>query len=138
MKAVIGHDGSTAAVGAIRRAASLPWPDVSELHIVRVAGSAQESAQDRADLDAAGALLVGEGRSVVTSLVTGRRAPVLRDRAAELEADLLILGARGMSPIRELLLGSVSAELIERAPCSVIVACGEGHDRLVVGTDASR
>jgi nucleotide-binding universal stress UspA family protein len=137
VKAVIGHDGSPAAAGAIRMAASLPWPDASELHVVRVASSSRRQAADRADLDAAASMLAGEGRDVATALVAGRPATVLRDRATELQADLLILGARGLSPIRELLLGSVSAELIERAPCSVLVARGEGYERLVVGTDGS-
>ncbi|HEX6128284.1 MAG TPA: universal stress protein [Candidatus Limnocylindria bacterium] len=137
MKAVIGHDGSPAAAGASRMAASLPWPADSELHVVRVATSAHQTESDRADLAEAATTLAGEGRNVATALVTGRPATVLRDRAMELQADLLILGARGLSPIRELLLGSVSAELIERAPCSVLVARGEGYERLVVGTDGS-
>ena len=55
-----------------------------------------------------------------TSLLIGDPVPVL-----ELEAgrglDLLVLGARGYGPLRRVLLGSVSTELVCHSPCPVLV-----------------
>jgi nucleotide-binding universal stress UspA family protein len=43
-------------------------------------------------------------------------------RAAEEEGlDLLCVGSRGYGPLRRVLLGSISAELVETAPCPVVV-----------------
>ena len=52
-------------------------------------------------------------------------------------ADLIVLGSRGHGPIASMLLGSVSAEVVERAGCSVLVARGSSASRLVVATDGS-
>jgi nucleotide-binding universal stress UspA family protein len=52
-----------------------------------------------------------------------RASPVdmLLDRAA-LGVDLLVVGSRGYGPLMSVLLGSVSAHLIGRAACPVLVA----------------
>jgi nucleotide-binding universal stress UspA family protein len=46
-------------------------------------------------------------------------------RALETEAheglDLLVLGSRGFGPLRRVLLGSVSSQLVRLAPCPVLV-----------------
>jgi nucleotide-binding universal stress UspA family protein len=47
-------------------------------------------------------------------------AAELLDRAAE-GVDLIVLGSRGYGPVRAVLLGSVSATVIERAPCPVLI-----------------
>jgi nucleotide-binding universal stress UspA family protein len=38
------------------------------------------------------------------------------------EFDLIVTGARGLSPAREFLLGSVSGRILRYAPCSVLLA----------------
>lgn len=37
------------------------------------------------------------------------------------EADMLVLGSRGQGPVRRVLLGSVSSEVMQTAPCPVLV-----------------
>ncbi len=49
----------------------------------------------------------------------GGPASVLVDAAAD--ADLLVLGARGLGGFRGLLLGSVTQQVIAHAPCPVVV-----------------
>jgi nucleotide-binding universal stress UspA family protein len=140
MHALLAHDGSRPADEAVDLAASLPWPNGTRLRVVRVARAASGVAaeRDRDDLRRVTARLAAPDRTVRSTLVTGRPASVLVRLATEVHADLLIVGSRGFSSLRTLLLGSVSAELVERAPCSVIVARGSGHHTLVVGTDGSR
>jgi nucleotide-binding universal stress UspA family protein len=53
-------------------------------------------------------------------LVTGNPVSVLEAEARD-EIDLLVLGSRGFGPLRRVLLGSVSAELMRQAPCPVMV-----------------
>lgn len=52
---------------------------------------------------------------------TGRAADRILDESARFNADLVVLGSRGRGAIRAALLGSVSAEVVERASCHVLV-----------------
>lgn len=51
----------------------------------------------------------------------GRVAETILARAKHEKADLIIVGARGLSDIQRFLLGSVSQKLVTYAPCSVLV-----------------
>lgn len=53
-------------------------------------------------------------------VVQGRAATILADKADE-GADLLVLGSRGYGPLRGVLLGRVSADLMRTSPCPVLV-----------------
>jgi nucleotide-binding universal stress UspA family protein len=52
-------------------------------------------------------------------LLSGQVAEALAGAAAD--CDLLVCGARGQGPLRTLVLGSVSHELVRKAPCPVLV-----------------
>ncbi len=61
---------------------------------------------------------VSEGvLSVETCMLDGDMANGLLQRAAEENADLIVLGSRGMGEIKGLLLGSVSHKVSQLAPC---------------------
>lgn len=70
-------------------------------------------------------------------LLRDRPASGLVDQAREFAADLVIVGSRGHGPIASLLLGSVSAEVVDRAPCPVLVARRSTLKRVVFATDGS-
>ena len=55
----------------------------------------------------------------------GEPAEVILEEARAVEAQLIVMGARGRSAIARLLLGSVADRVIHHAPCSVLVARGE-------------
>jgi nucleotide-binding universal stress UspA family protein len=62
-----------------------------------------------------------EGVQVETLLKEGHTVQEIVKTAKEGMFDLIVIGARGISKIRELLLGSVSDGVIHHAPCPVLV-----------------
>jgi nucleotide-binding universal stress UspA family protein len=66
------------------------------------------------------------GVAVEAEVLEGDPADVLRERAAD--ADLVVVGSRGYGRLRQVLLGSVSAELLDGVPAPVIVL-PRGADR---------
>jgi nucleotide-binding universal stress UspA family protein len=50
---------------------------------------------------------------------SGRAATAIADFAAELRADLIVLASHGLTGLSHILLGSVSENVVRRAPCSV-------------------
>ena len=67
----------------------------------------------------------------------------LSDAANELDVDLVVVGARGRSAVRRLLLGSTSDFVATHAPCSVLVVRptglreGKRPIRIAVGYEES-
>jgi nucleotide-binding universal stress UspA family protein len=51
----------------------------------------------------------------------GRPADVILSVANSEQADLIVMGARGLGPVQEILLGSVSHRVITQAPCPTLV-----------------
>jgi len=45
----------------------------------------------------------------------------ITERASSLNIDLIVMGTRGLTGVRKLLLGSVSSGVVSHAPCSVLV-----------------
>ncbi|MBQ9376918.1 MAG: universal stress protein [Schwartzia sp.] len=54
-------------------------------------------------------------------LETGSPAPVILDAAETTNADLIIMGSRGLGLVKGVLLGSVSQYVVENAKCAVMV-----------------
>jgi nucleotide-binding universal stress UspA family protein len=54
----------------------------------------------------------------------GSPAEVIVSMAKEQKADLIVMGARGLGPIKERLLGSVSHNLLSLAPCATLIVHG--------------
>jgi len=53
--------------------------------------------------------------------LAGVPAGAIAEACEEAGADLLVAGSRGYGPLRRVLLGSVSTQLVHRAPCPVLV-----------------
>jgi nucleotide-binding universal stress UspA family protein len=62
--------------------------------------------------------LGAEGKAVV---VSGRADAAIVGYAESVEAALVVVGTHGCSPLTRMLLGSTAANVLERAPCSVLV-----------------
>lgn len=79
------------------------------------------AAAGRRALDQACARLRDAGLAFESELVTGDPAAGLLEAAARLACDLVVLGARGLGPVRGMLLGSVSQAVLQAAPVPVTV-----------------
>lgn len=153
--AVDGSDASMTAVAAVQRL-HLPlattielltviaddndlyggaWPAV----VVVESPEALERARNevRIRLEDLARSVEGEGRTVIVRVGSGRPASEILHHAERFGADLVIVGARGQSAVARLLLGSVSSEVVDHAPCPVLVVRGDGSDRVLVATDGS-
>lgn len=132
---VVGVDGSEGSLGALRWAlrearvlgvpvrALLAWS-----YLDQPPGSFDATYNEddaRARLDAALEAVAGEvgdvevERLVVCDLATRALLANARD------ADLLVVGSRGLGGFKGLLLGSVSHQLVQHAPCPVVVVPGD-------------
>lgn len=73
-------------------------------------------------VDEAVAVLERAGRRARALVDEGRPAEVILDVAESESADLIVVGSRGLGGLQRLLMGSVAAEVLRHAPCSVLVA----------------
>jgi nucleotide-binding universal stress UspA family protein len=62
-----------------------------------------------------------EGVQVETILVVGQAVETIVEASKNGKFDLIVIGARGLSPIKEILLGSVSHGVTTHAQCPVLV-----------------
>jgi nucleotide-binding universal stress UspA family protein len=131
MKIVVGYDGSEAAKRALERATTLAGED-SRIIVVAAAEShartgitegahldPSEVERRRRDLDDAQAYLAQRGIEAQTIEAQGDPGDVIV--AAAKDADLAIVGSRGLNPLQRLLMGSVSSKVVHRAECDVLV-----------------
>ncbi len=157
MRALLAYDGSAGATEAVALAEAIPWPSDSVLRVVSViepiitstSGPWDRGAALAPELDAAITgyahetlrevveRLAVSGRSVEGLVLRGRAASAIIDAARDLRADLVIIGSRGHGTIASLLLGSVSSEVVDHAPCPVLVARGTTLSQVVFATDES-
>jgi len=71
-------------------------------------------------LDALIRKVAAEGVTATSHLSEVPAASAIVDMAEELEADLIIMGTRGHTGLKHVLLGSVAERTLRHAPCSVL------------------
>lgn len=64
---------------------------------------------------------VDERLAATGRMLTGAPGPAIVEACEEIGADLLVAGSRGYGPLLRVLLGSVSTQLLHKAPCPVLV-----------------
>lgn len=79
-----------------------------------------EEARAEAEREFARLLADTAGVKARTRLDGGRVAEEILRAAVEERADLIVMGTTGRSGVRRLLVGSVAAEVVRRAPCAVV------------------
>ena len=71
-------------------------------------------------LAAAAAKVAEAGLAVKTHLTEGPAAGSIAETAEAIGADLLVMGTRGHTGLKHVVLGSVAAHVLRLAPCSVL------------------
>lgn len=152
-------DFSQGGNAAVARAARLAQEAAGELHLLHVMADSPMRAISRllpgAALDAE-AHLANAARNAMQQLVadlaaqqapctsnlvlSGRIGNRISEAAANLNANLLVLGARGDNPVREFLVGSNTEHVLRRSGRSLLVVRQPATDsylRVLVATDFS-
>lgn len=160
MRILLATDGSPAAGQARDLVAALPWREGGHVRIVSVAPTRAEilgvpwavDALPDADqleedvlrahrdaLETAGREIRSARSDLVIEpvLVRGRAASAILDEARAMPADLIVVGHRGHGRWEELLLGSVSSEVVDHARCPVLVARDERLGPILFADDGS-
>lgn len=138
---VVGTDGSETAAAAVSEAVQLAASVGAKLYIVsayepipaqRLGAAKREAPEDlqwaisaRGEVDAALEAAAEPARAAgVEAHVYPRQgdpADAILDVAEELEADLIVVGNKGMTGAKRFLLGSVPNQVSHHAPCSVLI-----------------
>ncbi len=140
LKLLLAFDGSPSANAAVARLASCSLQDRAELTVLtvltvattryrrdileRMSRTWQEYKQGaQKDLDAAVVALRKAGPNVSGRLLEGGpdASEEILSAASVIGADVVVVGHTGKTRVKQFLLGSVSSELMESAPCSVWV-----------------
>jgi nucleotide-binding universal stress UspA family protein len=129
MKILLATDGShysRSAVDLLKRTPFVsPGNEVSVLMVVPAVNLPAQIASRREGETLArdeAQRLHDVGFAVHTILREGHVAQCIIDTAEEFGAELVVVGSRGLSSAKRLLLGSVSQKTMKYAPCSVLVA----------------
>ncbi|MGH2865731.1 MAG: universal stress protein [Solirubrobacteraceae bacterium] len=138
---VVGTDGSDTANQAVRQAVDLARAVGAKLELVsayepvpaqRLSEERRQAPEDlqwtispREDVDAkleqAASIAREAGVAVDVYPRQGDPADAILDIAEEREADLIIVGNKGMTGAKRFLLGSVPNKVSHHAPCSVLI-----------------
>ena len=130
---VVGADASDTATEAVRQAIELVKLTGGKLHIVSAyrpqalsTGGGEEQGLESGDL--AESVLADHASRARTAGVeaemharSGAPAEAIVEVATEVEADLIVVGNKGMIGMRRVL-GSVPNSVAHHAPCSVLIA----------------
>jgi nucleotide-binding universal stress UspA family protein/GNAT superfamily N-acetyltransferase len=118
---VVGTDGSETAARAVAVAVGLAARAGGTLHVVSAHRTAGAAGRATAALEDATAAARGAGLDAVTHARRGNAADALVAVALDADADLVVVGNRGMTGVARHLLGSVPDRLSHHAPCSVLI-----------------
>ncbi len=128
---VDGSDGSDKAVAQAVELAKIYEAKLNFLYVANINQLAINAALSHAILDAvkkAGQTILTRAENMVPSeiesenfLETGAPAAVILEFEEKLNADLIVMGSRGLGLVKGVLLGSVSQYITERAKCPVLI-----------------
>ena len=138
---VVGTDGSETAAEAVRHAAELAAACGARLTVVSAfVHDAETEAKAQADVpadmrwrvtdaataeakanDARKAAQQAGCKEVSVEVVAGDPADVVIEAATFRNADLIVVGSKGMTSASRFVLGSVPNKISHRAPCDVII-----------------
>lgn len=140
---IVGTDGSVTAERAVRQAAGLAADEGARLVVVsayqpstarststeaeRVPTDLRYTLTDRVQTEelAERGRMIAKKRGVakvVVQALEGDPAHVLLEAAEDFDADLIVVGSKGLTSHAHFILGSVASSVAHHAPCDVLVA----------------
>jgi nucleotide-binding universal stress UspA family protein len=155
MRVLLAVDGSEGAAEAVSLARMMAWPEGSRLRVVSVVELEAWMTSLPRPTGAASPVLESEiaayfedeqrrivelfspERDVETVILHGRPATMIIEEARDFAAEVVMVGSRGHGAIATLILGSVSAEVVDHAPSPVLVARRPNLSHVVMATDGS-
>ncbi|MEO8049957.1 MAG: universal stress protein [Acidobacteriota bacterium] len=152
MNLLLAIDASAASQAAVDQVATRPWPAGSRVQVLNVVdiiepwalGMIAEKVNGYARqlVDAAVTQLRSTGLTADGTVETGDPKTVILHHAVKGDADLILMGARGMSAVERFLLGGVSKAVLRFAPCSVALvretaAKGNASLKVLLAVDGS-
>lgn len=159
---VVGTDGSPTASEAVRQAITLAANASARLHLVsayRMAPTASLAAtlepaamgaigsedwlqvtREATDelLQRAAGWARDRGVDVECHACPGQAADAILNVAADISADLIVVGDKGMAGVRRFLAGSVPNTVAHHAPCSVMIVNSTRRARAAKAASAAR
>jgi len=105
-----------------RPAYPIMLPKLAEEHYKTLEQSMQKDGERL--LDRVQSLLPMQAGPSTKHLRIGSPAEVIVSMAEDQKADLIVMGTRGLGPIKERLLGSVSHRILTLAPCATLIVNG--------------
>ena len=160
MRVLLAVDGSGASDTARELVAAIAWPAGSALRVLAVvvppvgllvespgpmylgpdtlaAIEASRVEEARRVVGFAQRTLPTDGLTIETVILHGAAAHEIVDEAVRVGADVVVVGSHGRGALGGLLLGSVSAEVIDHAPCPVLIVRRATLGRIVLALDGS-
>ena len=151
LKIMLATDGSDDAALSARAAVDIARKTGSELHVVHAWHSvpstrfesyihAQLQQEAREVLAEQVERIKGDGANVAEAhLREGPAVDEILDLAEEVGADLIVIGSRGLGPVKRVVLGSVSEGVVHHATRPVLVLRGGEWppEQVVIGDDNS-
>ena len=132
MKILVAFDGSESAHRALDQAVEL-GRDGASVSVVSVAeplpqfGRAgamlvpEEDEERKSQLSEAKSVLAAKGVDAAIVERKGDAAAMIIEEAEQENADVIVIGTRGLNTAQRWLLGSVSSRVVQHAPCNVLV-----------------
>jgi nucleotide-binding universal stress UspA family protein len=114
------YDGSSHASQALHEATELAQALKVELVILTVEESDDHQNADRISKDAAD-LVKAHGFHALNLVVKGKPASAILENARDERCDLIVVGAYGHSRIREMIVGSTTAQIITKSKVPVML-----------------
>lgn len=158
MRVLLATDGSASADRARDLVAALHWPRGTVVRVVAAVDAHLEILaapftvspsnviddldagllrHAEATLDTAVHVLREADLGVEPLLLRERAADAIVREARDWGARLVVVGNRGHSSLASMILGSTSAEVVDHAPCPVLVVRDRAIDEIVLGVDGS-
>lgn len=139
MNIVVGVDQSASSRVAGALVTSVTWPRASHFILLTLYDGPRGASRPDllVALDELAEPLRRAGHTVEVRAEAGPVGRTLRDVASDAAADLIVVGSRGRGAVASAVAGSVSADLVDHAPCPVLVARRPSVNRVLVATDGS-